>query len=115
MCLAPEGGVHARVWPLTSHHAVLLRCRFDGRRLTVRVVSPIAPQAQLTLCYGPQVGEMPTAVRQQLLQQQYGFTCRCTACSLPDRAAERSSCGLRCMRPSCSGEWREGGRYEGWV
>ncbi len=68
-----------------------------------RSVAQIAAGEQLTLCYGPQVGEMPAAVRRQQLWQQYGFCCSCSDCVQPDAAREAMAGGVACGRAGCTG------------
>uniref|UniRef100_A0A383VC07 SET domain-containing protein n=1 Tax=Tetradesmus obliquus TaxID=3088 RepID=A0A383VC07_TETOB len=54
--------------------------RFEGRQLLLVCVRGAAAGQQLTISYGPQLGQQPTQLRQQLLLQQYGFVCCCSSC-----------------------------------
>lgn len=101
--------------PLVAVGAV---CRFVGRTLLLVCVRGAEPGEQLTISYGPQAGQQHTALRQQLLQQQYGFSCRCGACYGGAAVAgrEAAAAGLACCssastsrRNSSSGSREPGG------
>ncbi|KAF6264333.1 hypothetical protein COO60DRAFT_1698379 [Scenedesmus sp. NREL 46B-D3] len=56
--------------------------RFEGRQLLLVCVRGAAAGQELTISYGPQLGQQPTQLRQQQLLQQYGFVCRCRSCRM---------------------------------
>jgi hypothetical protein len=89
--------------------------RFNCSTLTICTTQAVAAGQELTICYGPQVGEMPTPVRQHMLQQQYNFTCTCDTCTAWEdpsaagggsvRERECAAAGLRCLaQKTCPGE-----------
>ncbi|PSC76706.1 exostosin-like glycosyltransferase isoform B [Micractinium conductrix] len=88
--------------------------RFEGGTLAVRTLEAVPAGEPLLHCYGPQVGEMTTAQRRAMLQQQYHFACACRACAAaasggPAAAlVDAAPAGLRCPAarggsPPCEG------------
>lgn len=64
------------------NHACAPNCllEFDGPSLFVRAACDLPAAVELTHCYGPHVSTHPREERQQLLAQQYHFSCECEAC-----------------------------------
>ncbi|KAG2485192.1 hypothetical protein HYH03_016081 [Edaphochlamys debaryana] len=75
--------------------------RFHGLQAVLRTGRPLPPGAPLAISYGPQEGKSSRAARRAALQAQYGFLCRCEACSDDRRCAvlEAALWGLAC--PAC--------------
>ncbi|XP_072021683.1 SET and MYND domain-containing protein 4-like [Amphiura filiformis] len=79
---------------------------FHGRQLVVRAIRTIKAGEEILHCYGPYAKHMDTTARRQALQEQYFFTCNCTACesntddSTSDEACDWSK-AYRC--PNCEG------------
>lgn len=66
-----------------------------------RTTQDLQPGTALRHCYGPQVGECVTSLRQRQLSEQYAFSCRCTACTDPKQPfREACQVGLRCPMPA---------------
>lgn len=75
---------------------------FLSRTLYVRSTEYVAAGYPLELSYGPQVGQWDRKDRQQLLKQQYLFSCQCSSCTrinLPDLVLN----AFRCTKPDCFG------------
>ncbi|EQC26405.1 hypothetical protein SDRG_15750 [Saprolegnia diclina VS20] len=56
---------------------------FDGRTLRLVTTRAVAQGDGIAISYGPHRAKMPTAERQRMLQEQYGFDCACAACQAP--------------------------------
>ena len=93
---------------------VTLLLLLQGGTLAVRTLEAVPAGEPLLHCYGPQVGEMTTAQRRAMLQQQYHFACACRACAAaasggPAAAlVDAAPAGLRCPAarggsPPCEG------------
>uniref|UniRef100_A0ACD5U611 Uncharacterized protein n=1 Tax=Avena sativa TaxID=4498 RepID=A0ACD5U611_AVESA len=54
---------------------------FHSRTLFLRSTEYIESGSPIEISYGPQAGEMDLLVRQQSLQENYKFSCRCSSCS----------------------------------
>eukprot|EP01112_Ceratiomyxa_fruticulosa_P020397 TRINITY_DN6925_c0_g1_i1.p1 TRINITY_DN6925_c0_g1~~TRINITY_DN6925_c0_g1_i1.p1 ORF type:complete len:520 (-),score=72.01 TRINITY_DN6925_c0_g1_i1:44-1396(-) len=57
---------------------------YDGFRLSVIAKTNIKPGEEIFNCYGPSVGRLGTSQRKEILQSQYFFDCKCSACSAPE-------------------------------
>ncbi|XP_077494043.1 protein-lysine N-methyltransferase SMYD4-like [Amblyomma americanum] len=66
-----------------------------GSTLVVRAVRKIAAGEEVLNCYGPHYQRMSFAERRQTLQEQYFFTCGCTACNAGEDAEQRLQ-ALKC-------------------
>ena len=66
-----------------------------------RATQDLQPGTALRHCYGPQVGECITSLRQLQLAEQYAFKCRCTTCTDPNLPfREACQVGLQCPLPA---------------
>jgi len=73
------------IYPTTSllNHScepTIVNC-FDADRLIVKTTRTVEAGEQIYNCYGPHFRRMDLNERQEVLKQQYFFTCRCTHCS----------------------------------
>lgn len=66
-----------------------------GSTLVVRAVRNIAAGEEVLNCYGPHYQRMSFSERRQTLQEQYFFTCNCTACAAGEDAEQRLQ-ALKC-------------------
>lgn len=66
-----------------------------GSTLAVRAVRKITAGEEVLNCYGPHYQRMPFAERQQTLQEQYFFTCKCIACEAGEDLEQRLQ-ALKC-------------------
>ena len=103
---AAEDAIGLGMFPVASllTHACRpnVSVRFEGKTQIVRTPGPLPAATPLLHCYGPQAGEMTTAQRRSMLQDQYCFLCKCPACAAP-AAAEVGMAGLRCADSACDG------------
>lgn len=58
----------------------VLRSSFHNDMLVVRATRDIPKGEQVYNCYGPHHKKMNTSERQQILKDQYFFTCKCEPC-----------------------------------
>lgn len=101
----PQDRVALALYPTASmmNHACApnLALQFAGRSLRARAIQDLPSGIALRHCYGPQVGECITVLRQQQLAKQYAFTCRCTACTDHNQLfREACQVGLQCPMPA---------------
>lgn len=79
-----------------------LHAYFLSRTLHLRCTELVPTKCPLELSYGPQVGQQDLQGRQEILQNQYSFKCRCVACSelnLSDLVIN----SFRCPKSNCLG------------
>ena len=74
--------MHSKRESLLSRDCCLSHFRFNGPTLTIWSTQAVAAGGELTICYGPQLGEMPTPVRQDMLQHNYSSSTASLACVL---------------------------------
>ncbi|XP_017253346.1 uncharacterized protein LOC108223538 isoform X2 [Daucus carota subsp. sativus] len=75
---------------------------FLSRTLYVRSTEYVAAGYPLELSYGPQVGQWDCKDRQQLLKNQYSFSCQCSSCSSIN-FSDLVLNAFRCSKPNCFG------------
>ncbi|XP_015595002.1 SET and MYND domain-containing protein 4 isoform X2 [Cephus cinctus] len=75
---------------------------FWGSYLIVKSTKDITEGSEIVNCYGPHFRRMPRKERQEILQSQYRFTCKCEPCTNPNLQyfVERFQ-SLKCSK--CSG------------
>lgn len=56
---------------------------FVGQYLIVRASKDIAQNEEVFNCYGPNYKHVTTENRQEMLESQYYFTCKCKPCTVP--------------------------------
>lgn len=75
---------------------------YIGNLLVIRTIVDVQPGDQVYSCYGPHFCRQSRSERQELLRQQYHFSCYCKPCTdAKFLRQERRWCGLKCE--SCGG------------
>jgi hypothetical protein len=98
-----EGGAEVEHWrvglALCPRVAMLNHsCRpnaivvWRGHTATVRLTEAVAAGGEIHISYGPHAGRLGPAARRKALVDQYGFTCRCCACTAAVPRGTRFQC-----------------------
>ncbi|KAI0114520.1 hypothetical protein GGR51DRAFT_504756 [Nemania sp. FL0031] len=89
---ASIGGVYLEICLI--NHSCLPNCHnswnSETQRETIHAIRDILAGEELTISYGPDGSGDPTPSRREHLQTNFGFTCHCELCSLPQEDLQAS-------------------------
>ncbi|XP_014467646.1 PREDICTED: SET and MYND domain-containing protein 4-like [Dinoponera quadriceps] len=88
LCVEQQDRIATAIYPSASmmNHSCdpNIITSFVDQYLIVRAMKDIAAGEEVLNCYGPNFRRMSKEHRYEILKNQYGFTCRCEPCVMPE-------------------------------